>query len=334
MVEARWYEKAAGDVVRCGLCAQGCRIGPGGRGLCRVRENRAGRLYSLVYGQVAAEAVDPVEKKPLYHFLPRTRTWSIATPGCNFRCLHCQNHRLSQVGDRSMPATVRRRPGDVAVMALAAGCKSVSYTYSEPTVFLEFAEDCGLAAHEAGLANILVSNGFMSEAAAQSAKAWVDAANIDLKAFSDDFYRRVCGARLQPVLDTIGRLFAQGIWLEVTTLIIPGLNDDAAELQALARFLAGLSPDLPWHLSAFHPACRLQNVPPTPTATLLRARDIGRAVGLRHVYLGNVRLDGVGDTLCPACGSLIIRRQGYCAESPAEPGRCPRCGLLLAGRWQ
>ena len=331
MREARYHTMAADGVAHCGLCGHGCAVAPGERGLCRVRENRDGRLYSLVYGLVAAEAADPVEKKPLHHFRPGSRTWSIATMGCNFRCRHCQNHSLSQLGSWRAPAGVARTPDQVVAMALAAGCDSISCTYSEPTIFFEFTEDVGRAAKAAGLANILVSNGFMS-AAAKSAAEWLDAANIDIKAFTEEFYRDVCGARLAPVLDTVRRLFDLGVWLEVTTLLIPGHNDDEAELANLARFLVGISPDIPWHLSAFHPAYRLTDAPPTPPETLLRAREIGRAAGLRHIYIGNMLLPGAGDTICPKCGKVVLMRQRFRAAG-GKGGACPACGTKIAGRW-
>ena len=293
MHEAILYTQE-GEKLRCSLCSHFCLISEGQRGLCAVRENQGGKLYSLVYGKVAAEAVDPVEKKPLYHFMPGSRTWSIATQGCNFSCQHCQNYSLSQLAREQMPAGRQRSPQEVVAMAQDSGCASISYTYSEPTMFFEFAEDCGLAAKEQGLANIFVTNGYMSSQAAERAAGpvtgWLDAANIDIKAFSDKFYREICGAKLAPVLETVQRLHALGVWLEITTLIIPGLNDSAEELRGLAKFIAGISPDIPWHLSAFHPAYKLMDVPRTPVAALLRARDIGQSAGLRYVYLGNVQI--------------------------------------------
>lgn len=336
MREARFYTRKENERVRCGLCAHGCLIAPGQRGRCAVRENRGGKLYSLVYGQVAAEAADPIEKKPLHHFLPGSRTWSIATCGCNFRCRHCQNHGLSQVAATARPTGRPRSPQEVVAMAQAAGCRSISYTYSEPTVFFEFMEDCARVARQMGLANVLVSNGYMGRDAAERAAQWLDAANIDIKAFSEAFYRDICGARLAPVLESVQRLHALGVWLEVTTLLIPGLNDNEEELRGLARFLVQISPDIPWHLSAFHPAYRLKGLPRTPTATLLRARDIGQSTGLHHVSLGNVQIPGAGDTLCPGCGQRIVsRRQMLCSHAQTGGnGECPGCGLMPAGRWQ
>ena len=324
--------------LRCTLCSHHCLIASGRRGLCRVRENQDGTLYSLVYGQVAAEAADPVEKKPLYHFLPGSRTWSIATQGCNFSCQHCQNYSLSQLAREQMPAGRQRSPQEVVAMAQDSGCASISYTYSEPTMFFEFAEDCGLAAKEQGLANIFVTNGYMSSQAAERAAGpvtgWLDAANIDIKAFSDKFYREICGAKLAPVLETVQRLHALGVWLEITTLIIPGLNDSEEELQRLAEFIAGISPDIPWHLSAFHPAYKLTDTPRTPVDSLLQAREIGLRAGLRYVYLGNVQLPGASDTLCPGCGAVCISRQGgQGPQGKCLAGTCSTCGFELAGRW-
>ena len=334
MYEALFYTQEDKG-LRCTLCSHHCLIASGRRGLCAVRENQGGKLYSLVYGKVAAEAVDPVEKKPLYHFMPGSRTWSIATQGCNFRCGHCQNFSLSQLTKAQLPAGRQRSPQEVVAMAQAAGCASISYTYSEPTIFFEFAEDCALAAKEKGLANIFVSNGYMSELAVERAAGsgkWLDAANIDIKAFSEQFYREICGAKLAPVLETVQRLHALGVWLEITTLIIPGLNDSEGEIQDLAAFIAGISPDIPWHLSAFHPAYKLTDAPRTPPATLLRAREIGLSAGLHYVYLGNVQLPGANDTICPGCGAVCISRQGGQTRIPQSADlRCPVCRKKLAG---
>ena len=321
--------------LRCSLCSHHCLIAAGGRGLCKVRQNQGGKLYSLVYGMVAAEAADPVEKKPLYHFLPGSRTWSIATQGCNFSCRHCQNYSLSQVARGGQPVGRMRSAQEVVAMAQEAGCESISYTYSEPTIFFEFAEDCGLAAKEQGLANIFVTNGYMSSQAAERAAGpvtgWLDAANIDIKAFSDKFYREICGAKLAPVLETVQRLHALGVWLEITTLIIPGLNDSEEELRGLAEFIAAISPDIPWHLSAFHPAYRLTDAPRTPVESLLQAREIGRSAGLCYVYLGNVQFPGASDTICPDCGAVLAVRSGLSGKKSRLVGACSSCGRAIAG---
>lgn len=323
--------------LRCSLCSHHCLIAAGGRGLCKVRQNQGGKLYSLVYGMVAAEAADPVEKKPLYHFLPGSRTWSIATQGCNFSCRHCQNYSLSQVARGGQPVGRMRSAQEVVAMAQEAGCESISYTYSEPTIFFEFAEDCALAAKEQGLANIFVSNGYMSGQAAERAAAgggkWLDAANIDIKAFSEKFYREICGAKLAPVLETIERLHSLGVWLEITTLIIPGLNDRQQELRGLAKFIAAISPDIPWHLSAFHPAYKLTDAPCTPVDSLLQAREIGLSTGLHYVYLGNVQLPGASDTICPDCGEVLAVRSGLSGKQSRLVSKCSSCGRAIAGRF-
>ncbi len=270
MYQARFWESAEEQKVQCHLCAHECKIDPGKRGLCHVRENQDGTLYSLNYGKVIAEHIDPIEKKPLFHFLPGTRSYSIATVGCNFMCLHCQNYDISQyprvhggkiLGDE-------RDPEAIVAYALASHSASISYTYTEPTIFFEYAQDVARLAREHDLRNVFVSNGFMTEASADALAEFIDADNVDLKSMRDDFYRKVCKARLQPVLDTITRLKQKGVWLEVTTLVIPGHNDSDAELTEIANFIKGVSPAIPWHVTAFHPTFKMMDRPATPVATL------------------------------------------------------------------
>ncbi len=329
-----WEEVGEGR-VRCHLCAHRCLIPPGGRGVCGVRENRGGKLYSLVYGRIVSQALDPVEKKPLFHFLPGTGTLSIATVGCNFRCDFCQNYEISQFprehGGRIVGDPVE--PEEVVEAAQATRARSISYTYTEPTIFFEFCQDVGKRAVEVGLKNIFVTNGYMTEEALAEAKGWLHAANVDLKSFSEDFYRRFCGASLQPVLDTIAHMWEMGIWVEVTTLVIPGRNDSEAELGWIAEFLAGISPQIPWHISRFVPAYKAWDLPPTPLETLRRAREIGLSAGLHFVYLGNVPGEGE-DTLCPSCGHLLLRRRGFSVvKNDILDGHCPRCGAKIPGVW-
>lgn len=322
--------------VSCQLCAHCCRIRLGSRGRCGVRENRDGSLHSLVYGRLVAENADPVEKKPLHHFLPGSRTWSIATVGCNFTCAHCQNHQISQYPRLNQGRIIgsQRSPEETIAAAQQQGCQSISYTYVEPTIFYEFARDCMVLAHERCLANIFVSNGYMTEECARALAPHLDAINIDIKAFSEDFYRRICGARLKPVLDTVRLLHGLGVWVEVTTLLIPDLNDSPEELEQIARFIHALSPDLPWHLSAFHPAYTMLDRQPTPAASLLAARQIALANGLHFVYLGNVRSPEGEDTVCPACGTELIRRSGFFMQrNRLLAGTCPDCGSAIAGVW-
>jgi pyruvate formate lyase activating enzyme len=322
--------------VSCQLCAHRCRIRPGSRGLCGVRENRDGRLHSLVYGRLVAENADPVEKKPLHHFLPGSRTWSIATVGCNFTCAHCQNHQISQYPRLHQGRVIgsRRSPEETIAAARQHGCQSISYTYVEPTVFYEFARDCMALAHAQGLANIFVSNGYMTGECARALAPRLDAVNIDIKAFSEDFYRRICGARLQPVLDTVRLLHELGVWVEITTLLIPGLNDSPEALEQTARFICALSPDMPWHLSAFHPAYTMLDRQPTPAAALLAARKIALDNGLHFVYLGNVRSPEGANTVCPSCRAELIQRSGFFIPSNRlVDGKCPDCGAAIAGVW-
>nr|WP_051463170.1 AmmeMemoRadiSam system radical SAM enzyme [Deferrisoma camini] len=322
------------DTVRCRLCHHRCRIAPARRGLCGVRENRDGSLVTLVYGRLVARNADPIEKKPLFHVAPGSMSYSIATAGCNFRCGHCQNYQISQAVTELGMLPGRFVPARAVVEdAVAAGCRSVAYTYTEPTVFFEYARDCMTLAHEAGLLNVFVTNGYMSPECLDALEGLLDAANVDLKAMTDGFYRSVCGARLQPVLDTIAELVRRGVWVEVTTLLIPGRNDSDDELREAARFLRGLSPDIPWHVTGFFPTYRLTDAPPTPAATLIRAWEIGLEEGLRFVYTGNRPGHGGEDTVCPSCGAVVLGRLGYAvtARNLDPEGRCRRCGAAVPG---
>lgn len=333
MKEAMFYEQVEGGQVRCGLCRFNCLIREGGRGICAVRENRGGILYSLVYGKLCAEHVDPIEKKPLFNVLPGSRSYSIATVGCNFHCRHCQNYTISQVPRDASIQGYERSPEEVVKQAVATACRSIAYTYTEPTIFFEFAYDTARLAREAGLKNIFVTNGYISKEALTTIAPYLDAANIDLKGFSEGFYRDVVHARLAEVLDSIIEYRRQGIWIELTTLIIPGLNDSDEELQGLASFIVtNLGVDTPWHVTQFYPTYKLTDRPRTPVETLRRARDIGRSAGLRYVYEGNVPGEGGENTWCPACAALLIKRFGYTIESNRiHNGACPDCGNLIAG---
>ena len=332
--EALFYEREADGAVRCGLCAHRCRIKPGAAGVCGVRRNEGGTLVSLVYGLTVAENVDPVEKKPLFHFLPGSRSFSIATAGCNFRCRHCQNADISQM-PRDAGAIAGRplAPAEAVRRARDAGCASISYTYTEPTVFFEYAADTAALAVRDGLRNVFVTNGYTAPEPLRAIAPHLHAANVDLKSSSEAFYKRICGARLQPVLDALKLYRELGIWLEVTTLVIPAENDSDEDLGGCARFIAEqLGRDVPWHVSAFHPAYRLTNRPRTPAETLRRAAAIGRAAGLRFVYEGNI-LEGE-DTACPGCGRRVIARVGFAVrENRLRAGRCPDCGAAVAGVW-
>ena len=338
MKEAMFFEKRGDMKVQCGLCRFRCLISDGRRGLCGVRENRKGVLYSLVYGKAVAEQVDPIEKKPLFHFLPGSLSYSVATMGCNFRCRHCQNHSISQPPREGGRIEGRQlMPDEIVAKALAAGCRSIAYTYTEPTIFFEYAYDTAVLAHRKGLKNIFVTNGYISEEALSFIRPYLDAANIDLKGFTDSFYQEVVGgAVLGEVLESIRLHKRLGIWLEITTLIIPGLNDSDEELAAIARFIVNeVGCDTPWHVSSFHPTYHLTDRSATPYATVRRARQIGIAAGLRYVYVGNVPGDGGEDTLCPGCHAPLVTRRGFSVEDiSVRNGKCPSCGFPLDGVWE
>lgn len=331
--EALLYEKLADNKVRCQLCAHHCLIADGKRGICRVRENKAGVLYSIIYGKLIAAHVDPIEKKPMFHFYPGSRSFSIASPGCNFDCQWCQNWEISQ-GD-SAAAAARcpyTPPQDVVSAAKREGCQSISYTYTEPTVFFEFTQDVGILAREVGLKNVYVSNGYMSPQTIALLARWLDAANVDIKAFSDEVYRKHIGARLQPVLDACSLLKQAGVWLEITTLLIPGLNDDEAQIRGLTRYIAReLGAETPWHVSRFFPRYKYQNADATSLGSIEKAMEIGKAEGLRYVYAGNIA--GSADTYCPQCGAVLIKRTGMSTLSSrvSHKGACPVCGARIAG---
>lgn len=331
--EAMLYTALEEERVACGLCHHRCRIDPEGRGVCGVRRNRGGRLFTLVYGEVIAAHVDPIEKKPLFHFLPGTPSLSVATIGCNFRCSFCQNWQISQGskgGDSDLSGR-RMDPPDIVAAARREGCRSISFTYTEPTIYFEYAFDTARLSLEAGLYNVFVTNGYMTPAAIDTIKPYLHACNVDLKSFREDFYREMCGARLAPVLETIRLLREAGIWVEVTTLVVPGQNDSDKELGEIAAFIAGVDPDIPWHISRFHPDFQYLESKPTPVETLRRARDIGEAQGLRYIYVGNVWGEAE-DTACPGCGRVVIGRRGYSITGDRlEGGRCPSCGGTVAG---
>lgn len=334
MHEARFWERLEDGAVRCGLCRFHCHITEGRRGICGVRENRGGILYTLVYGKVIAEHVDPIEKKPLFHVYPGSSSYSLATVGCNFRCLHCQNFEISQLPHqhRDIPGT-SLSPQQAVANALAADCRSIAYTYTEPTIFFEYAYDVAVLARRAGLANVFVSNGYTGPEALEAIAPYLDAANIDLKGFSEGFYREVTGAALQGVLDCLKHYRRLGIWIEVTTLLIPGLNDRDEELEGIAAFIRDeLGAEVPWHVTAFYPTFRMLDRPPTPATALHRARRIGLEAGLRHVYVGNLPHTNGENTLCPGCGQVAIERNGYrLGAVNMRNGRCSACGTGLAG---
>ncbi|TLM68853.1 MAG: AmmeMemoRadiSam system radical SAM enzyme [Deltaproteobacteria bacterium] len=334
MHEAMFWEKAGDGRVRCGLCRFSCLIAPARRGRCGVRENVDGTLYALTYGKVVAEHVDPIEKKPLFHFHPGSRSYSLATVGCNFRCLHCQNFEISQwPHERDGIPGDDRPPQAIVDAARRSDCLSIAYTYTEPTIYFEYAYDAAVLARRNGVQNVFVTNGYTTTAALETIAPYLDAANVDLKAFSERFYREVTGATLAGVLDTLRDYRRLGIWLEVTTLVIPGWNDEPDELQQLAGFIAReLGREVPWHVSAFYPTYRMLDRPRTPAATLERAAAIGREAGLQYVYVGNLPVPGGEDTRCPHCGAVVIRREGFRLQTlEVQDGSCRLCGGAVAG---
>jgi pyruvate formate lyase activating enzyme len=329
--EALLYEKGQSKQVRCQLCGNRCLLNDGQKGICQARWNDNGTLYTLVYGRIIAESVDPIEKKPLFHCYPGSRTYSIGSPGCNFHCPWCQNWQISQLPLTSSTAE-ETSPDRVVSAALQTGCRAIAYTYTEPTICFEFAYDTAQLAHESGLANVFVTNGYMSQEMLEVLHPYLDAAAVDLKTFSDKTYRTHIGGRLKPVLESLKRLKRLGIWVEVTTLLIPGINDDRVELRDIAEFLAmEIGVETPWHLSRFFPAYRLTDVAPTSLATLKRARDIGLVEGLHHVYLGNVVENQ--NTYCYYCKELLIERsRSQLVKGHVLPdGCCPKCGTPIAG---
>ena len=335
--EAMLYEKLDGQKVRCGLCGHRCEILAGKFGLCRVRQNVAGVLRSLNYAAVVAVSPDPIEKKPLFHFLPGTQSLSIAAAGCNFQCEFCQNWQISQspreghsFGGQAVS------PEQIVTAAINYDCASISYTYTEPTVFFELAYDTSRLAREKGLRNAFVSNGFMTELAIETIAPYLDAINVDLKAFSDSTYRKVMKARLEPVLTALKALVSAGIWVEVTTLVVPGMNDSPDELKQIAEFIAGeLGSDVPWHVSRFHGDYHMTEAKATPIETLELACKLGRDAGLKYVYCGNVHDKADERTYCPNCDTVLIDRIGFSIRGiNLADGACPNCSEAIPGVWK
>jgi pyruvate formate lyase activating enzyme len=333
MEEAYLYKKLLNKKAQCQNCAHYCVILPGKRGICGVRENRDGKLCSLVYGKICAIHIDPIEKKPFFHFLPGSHSLSIATMGCNFKCESCQNHNISQMSQLTGKIEGQEiSPKEIVKLALKNNLPSISYTYTEPAIFSEYTLDTMKLAKKQGLKNNWVSNGFWSKELFDLISPYLDAANIDLKSFENDFYIKYCGGRLQPVLDILKRLKKKKIWVEVTTLVIPALNDSKKTLKDIAKFLKEeLGEETPWHITQFSGAIswKLQNIPDTPTETLEKAHKIGKEVGLKYVYTGNVPGLSSEDTFCPKCNALMIDRTGYLVLRYDKNGKCSKCGQSL-----
>lgn len=334
MKKAYMWEEEKDGKVKCFLCRQKCTIKPGKRGICMVRENQGGILHTLVYDKIAAINIDSIEKKPFFHFFPNSRTFSFGTMGCNFRCSFCQNYQLSQIQDKDGQILGEKyEPAELVGLAVNEGCKSVAYTYSEPTIFYELAKDTMLKAHDAGFYNVFVTNGYMSPEMIEDSKGLIDAANVDIKAFNQEFYKKYVNAKLEGVLDSARLLKNNNVWLEITTLLIPGANDDEGELRALASFIADeLGPDTPWHVSRFHPDYKEAQIPPTPPETLNKAANIGKEQGLNYVYVGNATVNNYENTYCPQCHELLIERVGFTiANYKIKSGKCSKCSHPIPG---
>lgn len=334
MKEATLYDKLESGAVKCRLCRHGCKIDEGKKGICGVRMNSEGTLYTLVYDKVVSTNVDPIEKKPLFHFAPGTKSFSIATVGCNFRCSFCQNWSISQMPhERGQMLGERYTPEQIVEMAIRTGCRSIAYTYTEPTIYYELARDTMIEARKRGLLNVFVTNGYMTRDMLDDSRGLIDAANVDLKAFNDRFYTRYCKAKREGVLDSLRYMKEIGIWLEVTTLLIPTLNDDVQEVRELARFIATeLGRETPWHVSRFYPQYKETDLPPTDVQAVRKVRQIGIEEGLYYVYTGNVPLDPGEKTYCPGCEHLLIDRVGYkIGKGGTKEGHCPKCGFRIDG---
>lgn len=351
--EASFYDRQPDGRVHCTLCPHDCRIAEGSRGACAVRYNEGGVLYTLVYDRLVASTLEPIEKKPFFHFKPGSRAYSIATVGCNLQCAFCQNWETAQwpreelprrlAGDRAQAAiplealahVVPGRavsPKAIVDAAVQAGAASIAYTFTEPTIYFELAYDTAVIARRRGLKNLFVTNGYISEPALRTIAGVLDGANIDLKFFRDASYRRIARASLQPVLNAIRMYRALGVWVEVTTLVIPGVNDSDSELQQIAEFIRSVGPEIPWHVSQFYPTHRMLDRPETPVATLRRARELGVAAGLQYVYEGNVPGAGYEHTMCPACRTVVVERRGFeVRENRIKDGRCPACETPIDG---
>jgi pyruvate formate lyase activating enzyme len=334
IVEARFYRKLQNRKVKCTLCPRECTVRDNERGYCGVRENRGGTFYSLVHSRVAAANVDPVEKKPLFHYLPGTTAFSLGTAGCNVNCKFCQNWNISQSQPEQVPAQYVP-PQRVAELAKQYGSPTIAFTYSEPVVFSEYLMDASDAGHEAGIRSIVVSNGYMQEDALKAAYGKMDAVKIDLKSFSESYYRQVVTGQLKPVLDSLVNLRKLGKWTEIVYLTVPTLNDSDQEFRGLAQWVkANLGEDVPLHFTQFHPEYLMKNLPITPVATLERAKAIADAEGLHYVYIGNVPGHPAQNTYCPKCRKMLVERVGFTASRMLiEKDHCPFCQQPIAGIW-
>jgi pyruvate formate lyase activating enzyme len=336
MKKASLFHKAKDHYLRCGACRHNCVIAPGQSGVCGVRQNKGGELYLRVYGHAVAVNVDPIEKKPLYHFMPGSEVFSFGTIGCNFQCTFCQNWEISQADVEKSDRGQDLQPKTIVERCRKENIPIIAYTYNEPTIFVEYAHDTAKLAQKHGIKNVFVSNGYESEECLRYMADWCDAINIDIKAYDQKFYTERCGgAKVQGVLDSVKLAHDLGIWVECTTLIIPDLNDSDRELRKIAEFIESVSPDIPWHVTAFHPDYKMMDRGRTPAKTLNRAWRIGRDAGLHYVYTGNLSERGHDNTECYNCGELLVERFGMeCLSCDVDDGSCPKCKKIIPGVWK
>ncbi len=339
MISDAWLSKKVGSKILCRACSHLCRLQENEYGICGVRKVENGTLKLMVYANAAALNLDPIEKKPLFHFLPGSTALSIGTVGCNFACSFCQNYDISQFPKDHKGSVFGKKvsPDEVIRLAKTYGAKSIAYTYNEPAVFFEYAYDCAVTAKKNGLKNIFVTSGYETHPAIDTINPYLDALNIDLKSFSDKFYQKLCKARLAPVLNCIKYAYGKGLWIELTTLLIPEENDSDEEIRSIAQFIADIDPLIPWHLSAFFPTYKLTNRPPTPAETMLRGYRIAKEEGLKNVYVGNLNDSPHESTYCPVCSRVVIKRNGHIGnnvDNMLQNGKCPFCGSMIAGIWQ
>ena len=339
MKEAVLYKEIKNNIVRCKSCSHYCNIMPDKTGVCGIRKNIQGRLYLLPYGMPVAVHTDPIEKKPLFHFMQGTCVFSIGTVGCNFACEFCQNWDISQFSKGRKSEDIENigekwAPEEIVKYCVRRKIPSIAYTYNEPTIFIEYAHDTMRLAHKHGIKNVFVSNGYGSPEAYEYIKDYLDAINIDFKSFSPEFYQKICHARIEPVLENIKRLYDYGIWVELTTLVITGQNDSDLELKKIACFIADIDKNIPWHVSRFFPSYNMSNVEPTSPETLRKAYDIGKEAGLNFVYVGNMRDSDMESTYCPNCNKKVIERSGYeIGHVKISDGRCLHCNFKISGRF-
>ena len=341
MSASAWLsKKLSSGKVLCQACAHACKLDEGEYGICGVRKVEGGELKLLVYGLAAAVNVDPVEKKPMFHLLPTTKAFSVGTVGCNFSCSFCQNADISQYPQEHQHRLLGQElpPERIVALAQEYGCDSVAYTYNEPIVWFEYSHDTAKLAHEAGLKNIYVTSGYETKKAIDLLAPYIDGMNIDIKGFTDTFYKEICASKLKPVLEAVRYAHSRGIWIEITTLLIPGKNDSDEEIRGIAEFIAALDPFIPWHLSAFHPTYKMTDVERTPASTLRRAYKIGQEAGLKYLYVGNIDDEDHESTYCPGCGERVIDRSGHIGQFVTNhlspEGHCPYCDYQLEGVWQ